>query len=60
MSEKLNHDAVNAGLDELPGWSLVNEKLHRESKFGNFVKAFGFMTSADIESEKMDHHPDVL
>ena len=58
MGEKLNDDAVNTGLDELPGWSLVNEKLHREFKFGNFVEAFGFMTSAAIESEKMDHHPE--
>ena len=41
MGEKLNADAVNTGLDELPGWSLVNEKLHREFKFGNFVEAFG-------------------
>ncbi len=58
MGEKLSDDAVNTGLDELPGWSLVNEKLHREFKFGNFVEAFGFMTSAAIESEKMDHHPE--
>jgi 4a-hydroxytetrahydrobiopterin dehydratase len=58
MGEKLNADAVNTGLDELPGWSPVNEKLHREFKFGNFVEAFGFMTSAAIESEKMDHHPE--
>ena len=58
MGERLNDDAVNTGLDELPGWALVDEKLHREFKFGNFVEAFGFMTSAAIESEKMDHHPE--
>ena len=58
MADKLDDDAINAGLAELPGWSLQNEKLHREFKFANFVAAFGFMTSAAIEAEKMDHHPE--
>lgn len=58
MADKLDHDAVNAKLAELPGWSVLNEKLHREFKFANFVEAFGFMTSAAIESEKMNHHPE--
>ena len=58
MADKLNDDAINAGLAELPGWSIENEKLHREFKFRNFAEAFGFMTSAAIESEKMDHHPE--
>jgi len=58
MADKLDDDAVNAKLDELPDWSLSNEKLHREFKFSNFVEAFGFMTSAAIESEKMNHHPE--
>jgi len=58
MAGKLDDDAVNAKLDELPGWFLLNEKLHREFKFSNFVEAFGFMTSAAIESEKMNHHPE--
>lgn len=58
MAEKLDDEEIGAGLSELPGWSLVNDKLRREFKFGNFVEAFGFMTSAAIESEKMNHHPE--
>lgn len=58
MPNKLDADAINAGLARLPGWSIENEKLHREFKFSNFAEAFGFMTSAAIESEKMDHHPE--
>ena len=58
MPEKLNEEEIVAGLGELPGWSLANDKLRREFKFGNFVEAFGFMTSAAIESEKMNHHPE--
>ncbi len=58
MAEKLSDDAVRSGLNELPGWSLQDEKLHREFKFANFAEAFGFMASAAIESEKMNHHPE--
>ena len=58
MAEKLNKEDISASLDELPGWTLENEKLRREFKFANFVEAFGFMTSAAIEAEKMNHHPE--
>ena len=44
-----------AGLD---GWTLGNGKLNREYKFTNFIEAFGFMTSAAITAEKMNHHPE--
>ncbi len=58
MAEKLTADEVSAGLDGLPGWSLSNGKLRREFRFANFSEAFGFMTSAAIEAEKMNHHPE--
>ena len=58
MADKLSADDVTAGLNDLPGWSLANEKLRREFKFANFVEAFGFMASAAIEAEKMNHHPE--
>jgi 4a-hydroxytetrahydrobiopterin dehydratase len=58
MADKLAGDAVNMRLRELSGWSRLDEKLHREFKFANFSEAFGFMTSAAIEAEKMNHHPE--
>ena len=58
MAKKLSTDAIQMGLDELEGWSLEDDKLHREFRFKNFVAAFGFMTSAALEAEKMDHHPE--
>ena len=58
MAEKLDDAAINERLGALPGWDLVDGKLHRELKFRNFVEAFGFMTSAAIEAEKMNHHPE--
>ncbi len=58
LADKLTTEDIAARLDELSGWSLSNAKLRREFKFANFVDAFGFMTSAAIEAEKMNHHPE--
>jgi len=58
MAKKLSGDAIRSGLAETDGWTLENDKLHREFRFSNFVAAFGFMTSAAIEAEKMNHHPE--
>jgi 4a-hydroxytetrahydrobiopterin dehydratase len=44
---------------EVPeGWELVDGRLHREFTFADFVEAFGFMTSAALVAQAMDHHPD--
>ena len=45
-------------LRQLPGWSIVDQKLHREFEFKDFIQAFGFMAQAAIISEKMNHHPE--
>lgn len=58
MPDKLSDEAIQAGLEKLEYWVLADGKLQREYKFANFVRAFGFMTSAAIEAEKMNHHPE--
>jgi len=42
----------------LPGWSVKNDKLYKEFQFNDFNQAFGFMTRAAMEIEKMNHHPE--
>ena len=42
----------------LPGWSLVDGKLHRELVFSDFNAAFGFMTRVALIAEAMGHHPE--
>jgi len=37
---------------------VKNDKLHKEFQFDNFNQAFGFMTRAAMEIEKMNHHPE--
>lgn len=55
---KLSPDEISAALSTLAGWSVVNDKLHREYTFADFIHAFGFMATAAIAIEKADHHPE--
>ena len=55
---KLTNFEIESSLTQLPGWTVVAGKLHREYRFGNFDKAFGFMKTAAAAIEKMDHHPE--
>ena len=55
---RLSQIDIDERLKDLPGWSIVNEKLHKEFQFESFNQAFGFMTRAAMEIEKMNHHPE--
>jgi 4a-hydroxytetrahydrobiopterin dehydratase len=55
---KLAEAQVQEGLRDLPQWSVADGKLHREYRFGSFVEAFGFMASAALVAESMNHHPE--
>lgn len=45
-------------LAAVAGWTLAGGKLHREYRFADFVEAFGFMASAALVAERLDHHPE--
>ncbi len=55
---KLSSEQISEELKNLPGWSIKDEKLHKEFEFESFNQAFGFMTRAAMEIEKMNHHPE--
>ncbi len=38
-------------------WKEEDNKLKKTFEFGNFIEAFGFMSSVAIVAEKMGHHP---
>ncbi len=57
MTRLLESD-IEEELKKLTGWSVKNDKLHKEFQFDNFNQAFGFMTRAAMEIEKMNHHPE--
>ncbi len=55
---RLSQEEIDEELKNIPGWSVVNDKLHKEIQFDSFNQAFGFMTMAAMEIEKMNHHPE--
>ena len=55
---RLSTEKISEELKNLPGWSIKDEKLHRDFEFESFNQAFGFMTRAAMEIEKMNHHPE--
>lgn len=59
-THKLNEQELGTELRQLSGWGVKNEKLHREYRFADFAHAFGFMATAALNIEKMNHHPEWL
>jgi 4a-hydroxytetrahydrobiopterin dehydratase len=60
MADKLSPEQVESALHDLSDWTVENQKLHRVFRFPDFAHAFGFMTTAAIEIEKRNHHPEWL
>ncbi|BCW87410.1 Putative pterin-4-alpha-carbinolamine dehydratase [Alphaproteobacteria bacterium SO-S41] len=57
---KLTGAARTKALKKLDGWVLSDEgdAIFKSYKFGDFIEAFGFMTSIAIIAQAMDHHPE--
>jgi 4a-hydroxytetrahydrobiopterin dehydratase len=55
---KATEPEMQKALAELGSWTIVDGKLHREYKFGNFVQAFGFMAQVALLAERAAHHPE--
>ncbi len=56
--ERLSDEQIKDAISSLPGWRVVNGKLHKDFVFKDYVEAFGFMCKASIHIEKMNHHPE--
>ena len=59
---KLTEAERDSDLDTLieNGWSLVDNRdaIAKTYQFSNFIAAFGWMTRAALNAEKLDHHPE--
>jgi 4a-hydroxytetrahydrobiopterin dehydratase len=55
---RLSSESIDFELKSLKGWTVVNNKMHKEFEFDDFNQAFGFMTRAAMHIEKMNHHPE--
>ncbi len=60
MAEKLSTEARDAGLAELAGWRLLEDRdaIEKSFKFQTFNEAWGFMNRIALAAEKLDHHPE--
>ncbi|MCB8980133.1 MAG: 4a-hydroxytetrahydrobiopterin dehydratase [Ardenticatenaceae bacterium] len=56
--QKLSGEEIQAALINLPGWSVKDGKLHKQFKFKTFAQALGWMVTAGVHADKMDHHPE--
>jgi 4a-hydroxytetrahydrobiopterin dehydratase len=57
-AEPLSSRQIASLSQQLPAWSLVEGKLHRELRFADFSEAFGFMTRVALAAEQLGHHPE--
>ncbi|MFI5372338.1 MAG: 4a-hydroxytetrahydrobiopterin dehydratase [Candidatus Eisenbacteria bacterium] len=56
--EKLTAEEIERALGGLAGWRMAAGKLRREYRFRDFIEAWGFMSSAALVVQQMDHHPE--
>jgi len=49
---------LKKALNDLPEWSLKQNKIYRELKFAGFMQAIQFMQKAATFCEALDHHPE--
>jgi 4a-hydroxytetrahydrobiopterin dehydratase len=55
---KMTDEEIRNKLTSVPGWEMIDGKLHRSFKFENFSRAFGFMSSLALVAEAKNHHPE--
>ncbi len=60
MAQKLSSEKIDDILSKLTGWQKVEDRdaIAKTFKFKDFSEAFGWMTRAALQAEKMDHHPE--
>jgi 4a-hydroxytetrahydrobiopterin dehydratase len=57
-ARKLNEDEINKLLSRMPGWRVMNGKLHKQFECKDFNAAFGNMARVALIAEAMNHHPE--
>ncbi len=58
MRKPLEATELQAALQRLPEWRVVDGKLTREFRFKDFADAFAFMSTCALRIHALDHHPE--
>jgi 4a-hydroxytetrahydrobiopterin dehydratase len=56
---KLSENQINEALKKLPGWTILDGKLHKTFTFVDFSSLFEFMYQVADSSQKLNHHPNM-
>ena len=56
---KLSENQINETLKKLPGWTIIDGKLHKTFTFVDFSTLFEFMYQVADSSQKLNHHPNM-
>ncbi|HYY86077.1 MAG TPA: 4a-hydroxytetrahydrobiopterin dehydratase [Nitrososphaeraceae archaeon] len=56
---KLSNSEITQALKDLPGWIMMDEKLHKTFNFVDFSTLFEFMYKVAEISQKLNHHPNM-
>lgn len=57
-NKPLSANELAIALTSLDGWTIVNNKLHRQFQLKSFIETFGLMTSLALFAESIGHHPE--
>ena len=55
----LSQEKATELLAQVPGWEIVDGKLHREFKFKNFSEAGKWLDKVRVVADAENHHPDI-
>lgn len=56
--KKLTQQQLEQFLQSRQDWEIMDDKLHKELKFKDFISAFSFMTQVAFVAERDNHHPE--
>ncbi len=56
--DKLTDAQIADHMKALPDWEHDGDRIRRTFRFEDFVQAFGWMSSAALVAERMNHHPE--
>jgi 4a-hydroxytetrahydrobiopterin dehydratase len=55
----LSRDEITRRLQELKGWTLDRDAIHKQFTFSGFPEAVAFVARLVPDAEAADHHPDI-
>jgi 4a-hydroxytetrahydrobiopterin dehydratase len=56
---RLSENQINEALEHLPGWTILDGRLHKTFTFVDFSTLFEFTYQVAESSQKLNHHPNM-